>query len=356
MTAASFSGACTFNELDNLTGIRKASLDLLQKMGVVPTELTKTELTRAAAVSHVNAQTALAQGITAQHQGSTVAALTYYTEAVDFDAGIKEADQRLSTLSQKIESGNIAQNIRNDIQRREAWKSLLQEAADFYNIHPIFDIVINPNPTQGKTDYNKGTVELVYNMFLAPNASFKSLFTILVAYWDTGKANEWQLNDIIKKMVNPSEYDNNGCKIIIDVQVELLNANGNSIGQGKAPRSSYAADSIYYLDNTYYPSFIVRGGGTESGERFYNSVTPNWPMPWARIDSFSRLGGSLVFNVDVNQLSDNMTLKFNGIQFYHTELYGFNQPAFTNFITSEKTIEQYFVNDRNFRKGKYYFR
>jgi hypothetical protein len=38
MTAASYSGTCTFAELDNLTLIRQASLDLLGKMGVTPTE------------------------------------------------------------------------------------------------------------------------------------------------------------------------------------------------------------------------------------------------------------------------------------------------------------------------------
>jgi hypothetical protein len=38
MTVASHTGTCTFLELDNLTGVRRASLDLLQQMGVTPTE------------------------------------------------------------------------------------------------------------------------------------------------------------------------------------------------------------------------------------------------------------------------------------------------------------------------------
>jgi hypothetical protein len=75
MTAASYSGTCTFAELDDLSGVRRASLDLLKKMGVEPTELTRTELAGAASANQVNAQTALAQGITAQRQGSEVAAM-----------------------------------------------------------------------------------------------------------------------------------------------------------------------------------------------------------------------------------------------------------------------------------------
>jgi hypothetical protein len=78
MTTASYSGTCSVEELDNLTGVRRASLDLLQKMGVTPTAQAREELTRAAMGNHVNAQTALARGITAERQGTEVAALSYY--------------------------------------------------------------------------------------------------------------------------------------------------------------------------------------------------------------------------------------------------------------------------------------
>jgi hypothetical protein len=96
MTAASYSGTCSFAELDNLTGIRRASLDLLQKMGVVPTARTRTELAGAAANNHVSAQTALAQGITAQKSGTEVAALSYYYQAAAFDQPAGSGEQGIS--------------------------------------------------------------------------------------------------------------------------------------------------------------------------------------------------------------------------------------------------------------------
>jgi hypothetical protein len=46
-TPYSYSGTCTIAELDNLTGVRRASLNLLEKMGVALTERARTELTRA---------------------------------------------------------------------------------------------------------------------------------------------------------------------------------------------------------------------------------------------------------------------------------------------------------------------
>jgi len=63
LTVASYSGTSTFDELDNLTAIRQASLDLLEKIGVAPTARTRTELGRAAEANSVNAQTALARAL-----------------------------------------------------------------------------------------------------------------------------------------------------------------------------------------------------------------------------------------------------------------------------------------------------
>jgi hypothetical protein len=48
MTVATYSGTFTFAELDNLTGVRRASLELLQKMGVELTEKARQELAGAA--------------------------------------------------------------------------------------------------------------------------------------------------------------------------------------------------------------------------------------------------------------------------------------------------------------------
>jgi hypothetical protein len=133
MTAASYSGTCTFDELDNLTGIRKASLELLQKLGVEPTARAKTELTEAASTNHVNAQTALARGITTQRQGTEVAALSYYFQAAALDASLLEAASRSSVMSANITSGNIGVDTRNDIEWRRQWVARLTETEQYFN-------------------------------------------------------------------------------------------------------------------------------------------------------------------------------------------------------------------------------
>ena len=133
ITQASYSGTFTFAELDNLTGIRRASLDLLEKMGVTPTARTREALSKGAAVNHVSAQTALAQGITAQRQGAEVAALSYFFQASAFDPSLLEAANRSSTVNANITGSNIGNYARNDIQRRREWVQRLTETERYFD-------------------------------------------------------------------------------------------------------------------------------------------------------------------------------------------------------------------------------
>ena len=105
LTVASYSGTFTFAELDNLSGIRQASFELLQKLGVTLTTKTQEELTRPAPANHVSAQTALAHGITAQQQGNTETALNYYFQAAAFDPSLIEAHNRTQILAAYVEGG-----------------------------------------------------------------------------------------------------------------------------------------------------------------------------------------------------------------------------------------------------------
>jgi hypothetical protein len=191
MTAASFSGTCTFTELDNLTGVRLVSLDLLQKMGIELTDRAKTELAGAAAVNHVNAQSALAQGITAQKGGTVVEALSYYYQAASFDSSLQEAASRAGVISAAISGGNIGANVRNDIQRRNEWLKILDEADNFFKEHLPWEIIYYPTLTQGRVDYAKETVDISFRTEVRPTEGFKTINTILAGLKKTGKIEEW---------------------------------------------------------------------------------------------------------------------------------------------------------------------
>ena len=99
ITAASYSETCTAEELDDLTGVRRASLSLLQKMGVAATELTKSELSRAAASNEVSAQTSLAKSINAATEFEK---MRYTYEAKQHDPALAEAARRVAAYQTEI--------------------------------------------------------------------------------------------------------------------------------------------------------------------------------------------------------------------------------------------------------------
>ncbi|MDR0474424.1 MAG: leucine-rich repeat domain-containing protein [Treponema sp.] len=166
MTTASYSGTFTFTELDNFTGIRRASLDLLQKMGVTLTARAQTELTGAAAENKIIAQTALARGIIAQRQGTEVAALSFYYQAAAYDPSLMEAANRSSILNVNISSSNIGDNIRNDSAWRDEWVARLRETEQFFDSFnraqsmPYTLFYTSEIKQIGNTDYEKKTATL----------------------------------------------------------------------------------------------------------------------------------------------------------------------------------------------------
>jgi len=84
-TIASYSATCTVATLDDHTAIQKASQELLTQMGVQLTDKAKNELNTVNSQQAITAQTALARGITAQRQGTEVAALSYFFQAAAFE-------------------------------------------------------------------------------------------------------------------------------------------------------------------------------------------------------------------------------------------------------------------------------
>jgi hypothetical protein len=205
LTKAAYSGTCTAAELDNLTGIRRASLELLEQMGIKPSERARTELAGAAAANQVNAQTALAQGITAQRSGTEIAALSYYIQSQSYDPALAEAASRLNVLSANINSGNMGQDLRNDLEWRDRWVARLRECEKWYAgymkaIPPCY-LVYSTNITQGQINYQSRTVPLsitarvavgpVLQWYATPAEVVKTVREGLLA---TGRAQTWGLD------------------------------------------------------------------------------------------------------------------------------------------------------------------
>jgi hypothetical protein len=328
MTAASYSGTCTFTELDNLTGIRRVSLDLLQKIGIELTDRAKEELAGAAAANHVNAQTALAQGITAQQGGTVVTALSYYYQAAAFDSSLLEASNRASIMSTVISSGNIGTDVRNDIQRRKEWIKILDEAEDYFSTHLPYEIVYDPALSQGNTDYTKETVDLSFRIAVSPTEGFKTVNTILAGLKETGKAEEWGMlywplsSSVFVDRVTArspegpvkSGDDMYNRRILkkISISFQLVNANDKMIGTSN--------DDIWCsLRFRNFTSGLYNDH--ESTERLRRQLDVagavyGWDMS---VEASPCIENIVFFSVNANDITDNMTVKIVSVNGIDTE-------------------------------------
>jgi len=242
-TAASYSGIVSIAELDNLTGVRMASLDLLQKMGVQVTAQTRTELTKAATNDRVNAQTAMAQGITAQRQGTEVAALSYFFQAAAFDASLVEAVSRTNVLSTNISTGNIGANVRNDFLWHDDWKTKLTETETLINdmlrnTSPQRSVWYSSNVTEYESarDHTRRTTELRIQAVLHTHAVFPvSVQRTVQAVYDglqtTGRTQAWKFDGWPQHGVTNVNPFNSWWGSIISISFEVLNEQGKVIGQ-----------------------------------------------------------------------------------------------------------------------------
>jgi len=98
-TAISYTETCTFDELNDLRAVRRASLYLMEKMGVTPTKLTRTELARPAVSNELAALNAMAMRDTAKTEFQKM----YYTyQANQLDPTLAEAAKQVAAYRTEI--------------------------------------------------------------------------------------------------------------------------------------------------------------------------------------------------------------------------------------------------------------
>jgi hypothetical protein len=320
ITVASYSGTFSFWDLDNLTGIRRASLELLQKMNVALTAKAQQELAGAAAANHVSAQTALAKGITAQRQGTEVAAFSYYLQAAAYDPSMKVAVNRSSVLNANISSGNMGDNIRNDIAWRKAWMARLEETEQFFDkfnkteTRPYRLSYSDEIKQEGKIDYEKETVSMsIETRFeTTSDAWLRNIESVVRAVHygltATGRAEDWGLSrwpgNLVTDLRSLSGWTDN-----FSVVFQLINSHGNVIGQ-----QTLKSEGYWRVKNSSPPSieFLASIPYEYEFARWVNGIKT----------SVSR---TLTFrNVNANDITENMKIRVASINGTDAEVAAIN--------------------------------
>ena len=267
-TIASYSGTSTVAAFDDHTAIQKASQELLTQMGVRLTNTAKAELSATGSQQSIAAEAALARGITAQKQGTEVAALSYYFQAATFDPSLLEAANRASVLSANITSGNIGANVRNDIQWRRDWVARLTETENsFYKMinaaDPPYTLFYSTAIETGVVNYQTETVNLSIPINLRGNwVWINSVQRALQVVYDglnaTNRKNDWGLGNWPAQGVSNTNPFSSRKQYDITVEFELVNEQNQVIGRQTAilrPTFSFSGwgtrVSINYDENDF---------------------------------------------------------------------------------------------------------
>jgi hypothetical protein len=311
-TAAAYSATVSVAELDDLTGVRRASLDLLQKMGIQVTERTKTELTRAAAIERVNAQTAMAQGTVAQRQGNTVETMARFYEAASIDPSLAEAAARANAMSSTIRTGKLGEDILNDIAWRREWAKLIQDASAWSKANPpryMAEFFYNPSLSKPEIDYEKETARFRFQYGFQPvdvTAPYRKIKEDLEAgLAATGRNRDWKLS------INPADFEWRQRQYVADF--ELLNDKGAiiatsyaEIGYNPVKRfntmkiGDTGSSNELYVDTYSYDSYYQIARNYRIGEREAGSF---------RFKSNDGRAIYAAIDVKANNITDTMTLR-----------------------------------------------
>jgi hypothetical protein len=139
---------CTEEMLSNGSIVNEASRQLLLGLGVPETKMTaliKSAAGRPTQDDAIAAQTSLSKGIVAERSGMNLEAMTYYIQATGGDKQLKEAAQRLSSMSTSISRGNFGKEAENKISMRKKWVELLKQATANAEKNPPLIYVYSPN-------------------------------------------------------------------------------------------------------------------------------------------------------------------------------------------------------------------
>ena len=295
-TQASHQSNVSRAAIDNLSAIGQASADLLGQMGVSLTPAGRNFLAQASQ-SAVEGQTALARGVTAQRQGTAVAALSYYFQAAALDPALLEATGRSSILSANITSGNIGADVRNDIAWRNAWVQNLRETEEFFfrmfsAADPPYTLFYSTGLEQGNINYQAETVDLSFPInhrargiwFSTIIDSFeKAAQAVYDGLNATGRTRDWGLANWPRTGVTNTNPFNRHWNFDNNVVFELLNEQNRVIGSNNSQNSW---------------SFLI----TQVGN---NRITAQFNR-----DTFSTIQFR---GVRANDISDNLTIRIASV-------------------------------------------
>jgi len=259
--------------IENLSAVKEATADLLRQMGVNLTSEGLTELRKPLNINNLQAETALAQGISAQRQGTEVVALSYFYQAEALNPSLFEAASRSTTLTANISSGNIGADARNDIEWRRSWIARLTETEDIFHrilnsADPPYTLFYSTGIKQGRINYSNETIEISFPVSLRlTNIAWlmsvsRAANEVLAGLNATRRKGEWGLGEWPRKGMTQNNPFMQDKAYEFNIVFELTGQQNRTIGREStklAPRFRFFYDNDGRISFNYdhYPSLDI---------------------------------------------------------------------------------------------------
>ena len=317
---ASFNESVSLNDIQNGNATNQALLKLIPAMNL---ELTSEEInrlnTKAATAKSNDERTVstvnLAKGMAAEANKNTVEALAYYASSQT-----KEAAMRYDKISVAFATGNIREDVKNDIAARNEWIKIYKDLQNYVNRNAI-KISYDVTPGEYEVDYRRNTVTIPFTYSYEVNQTMLDVYRqIERGLRATGKKGKWETGEDFS--ISAPYYE---------ITFELRNDSGKVIATAKDSFSRNISDALYKLQRniedearnqettTYKRGFVrsgVSGGSSNSNNSYkisfenipYTSITDSISMGIAKIEvKQSSWGKTLVVNppIDITVLGEN---------------------------------------------------
>jgi hypothetical protein len=236
---AKHSGTYTLQQIEDQTAVNKATIDLLGQMGVPLTALARAELGQAANENTQAGQKGMSDAAYRISNGDDIGGQHAAYIAVETDPSLMSEANSASLVAANIRTGNIGQDMRNDLQWGKDWEARLAKTEQYFdNFFKTFNqpyaLIYTPELQTGtidtinrrdETNWVKFTVELRERSNWT-NPVLKTVNDVWRDINATGRKTVWGLADW-PRYRNPFT---NGSKRLT-IAVELLNEQGKVIGQ-----------------------------------------------------------------------------------------------------------------------------
>jgi hypothetical protein len=327
---ASHMANCTKDALEDMSGVKQASVDLLEQLGVALNAAGKAALL-AVTPKAASAETAMAKGVTAARNGTVVEAMSYYYQAQAFDPALLEASNRLSVMSSHIASGTTGETARNDIQRRKEWLQLLTECAEYFKNRSVLNMSYDPTLEYGKVDYKTESMDISFKALIQwDNAAYSILYDLRKGLNATGKIKDWGLGDWPLRVNDARDTEVFGDKKSTNkyvITAGLSNDEGKLIGTAQCEFRYRVGDSplgIGSFDAPLLPAMKIPDNKTE---------------PW-----------TVTFKgVKANDITDTLTVSIRSVNGISVEEAG--RTGYTHITTENLSEYKYFFSGT----GGYYY-